>query len=228
MKLASDALKYPFEYYQPTAIRLSKIMSDQEAREEYSRLRSIAVKRLRRLGETEFKNTQTYVNNIGQFPTLKDIGSMSELAAKLNEVARFISSERSTVTGQRRIMSQTLKSLRSHGIDINAGEYLDFMQFMDAWREVDKQNKYHDSERVMELYYQARRLNINPYTLLRDFETWYNNSDKLEDFERGNTSRQISAETVRKQLGIYKTRMSKNEREEREEILADLRYKYRK
>lgn len=228
MKRANDVLSYPFEYYQPTAIRLAKVMSESEVREEYSRLRSIAVKRLKRLGDSEFKNTQIYVNNIGQFPMLKDIGSMSELAHKLNDVARFVSSERSTIRGQKLIRERTLKSLESHGIKVSKNEYLDFMQFMDAWREVDKQNKFKDSERVIELFYQARRLNINPYSLLRDFDTWYENSAKLADIESWDITKQVDADNLRKKLHIRKAASDKRERKEREEILDELRYRYRK
>lgn len=228
MAKASAALAYPWEYYQPTAQRLARTLTDKQAREEYTRLRAIANKRIKRLGESEFRNTEAYTQNMRGFPALKDIPNMGELAQQLNEVARFVSSNRSSVSGQRDIMKRTKGALVSHGVDfvqdMTPEEYLAFMRFMDHWRDIDKGQKQRDSERVLELFFQARRLNLRPSSLLRDFNEWYNNVEELQAMEApANPGKNPSdASRLRKRLGVGRDKLSKQERAERAQYLRDL------
>ena len=72
------ALKFPREYYYPEALKAGSL-TDQQMRQEYSRLRAIANKRLQRFEGTKYENSQTYLRNVGKYVPLSAIGSQREL-----------------------------------------------------------------------------------------------------------------------------------------------------
>lgn len=98
----------PWEY-NPQAL---ENRTERELRKEYSRLRSIANKRLDRLMNSEFADSQAVAYNAGLYIPLAAVQSKSELKHLLTDLARFILSEQSTVTGQRAIVQRLLKTWR--------------------------------------------------------------------------------------------------------------------
>lgn len=107
---------------------------DAAMRKEYSRLRSIARKRLERLGKSEFAETAEYQLNKSHYPKLEKIQSSYELANRLTDLQKFLAAKGSTVTGQKRIQKAKLETLHEHGYTfVNKGnirEFGEFMQFM--------------------------------------------------------------------------------------------------
>lgn len=96
----------PWEY-NPQAL---DARSDRELRKEYSRLRSIANKRIERLMASEFADSQAVAYNAGIYIPLAAVQSRSELKHLLTDLARFITSEQSTITGQRAIVRRLVKT----------------------------------------------------------------------------------------------------------------------
>lgn len=97
---ARAALKYSPELYTPYAL---ESWPDSQMRKEYTRLRDIAQKRLKRLSQDPISGTSdVYKEFAGGFPTIKSMrGDRKALEQALADVARFVRSKESTVGGAR-------------------------------------------------------------------------------------------------------------------------------
>ena len=113
-------------------------MDIKEIRKEYSRLRSIARKRLERMGRSEFAGTQTYRYFKDRIPTVEEISdySKSKWMMKLRELQAFIASERSTITGMKKIRKESLQTLHENGYDfIDQSNWKTWIDFIDWWHD---------------------------------------------------------------------------------------------
>ena len=104
---ARAALKYKPELYTPFAL---ESWPDKDLRKEYSRLRDIAQKRIKRLGKDPIAGTSDiYKEFAGGFPTLKNIGTdRRTLEQSMADIARFVRSESSTVGGAREAFKRNI------------------------------------------------------------------------------------------------------------------------
>ena len=117
-------------------------------RREYSRLRSIANKRLARIGNTEFRVTDTYQYNKGRFVPLSEITSNAELRAKAVQVSRFLNSDTGSLSGLQKLRDQQIEILRKHGYDFVTREnYFEFVEYMEAGKDL-LSSRIYDSERI--------------------------------------------------------------------------------
>lgn len=177
------AVKYnlPPEAYFPGGITILKATGEAEARKEYQRLRRIAQKRLARFVGTQYEDTDVYKNRAIKYPfkpssQLKDVRS---LQAALSDVRGFLDSDRSTITGLKRIDKKTISSLHANGYTfVNMGNIKAFGEFMEAAR-IKAGGRMFASDRVAELYDAAERKKIPPEQLLKDFEYWRKNVEEL-------------------------------------------------
>lgn len=177
------AVKYnlPPEAYFPGGITILKAAGEAEARKEYQRLRRIAQKRLARFVGTQYEDTDTYKNRAIKKPfkpssELKDVRS---LQAALSDVRGFLDSERSTITGLKRIDKKTVTTLQANGYTfVNMGNIKAFGEFMEAAR-IKAGRRMFASDRVAEMYDAAERKSIPPEELLKDFEYWRKNVEEL-------------------------------------------------
>lgn len=125
-----DALTWQYDVYYP--YRLEQI-DERALRKEYSRLREIANRRLKRLLASEYKETDLAKEYAGGFAILAEV---EDLSRELTTLARFIASERTSVTGLQRIEKQTISTLHRHGYTfINAGNVGQFGTFMEEMRQ---------------------------------------------------------------------------------------------
>ena len=83
--------KFPISAYFPQA--LQEGYTEKELRKEYSRLRDVAQKSLKRMGQSEFRVTQTYLRNKDLYKPLKEIKSKTELVDLLSSVAQMLSAK---------------------------------------------------------------------------------------------------------------------------------------
>ena len=129
-------LSFPVFDYNPQS--LSKY-TEKELRKEYSRLRTIANKRLNRLMESEFKDTQAVYRNAGLFIPLKGVRNESELKHLLVDVSKFILSEQSTVTGQANIVRRLAKTWSEDKgfANIHEGNVRSWVEFLDYVQSVE-------------------------------------------------------------------------------------------
>lgn len=163
---------YKYSYYG------QRELTDAQIRKEYSRLRSIAKKRLERISKTELKETQTYLNYSRQgFPTLKELSNRNNIQAAFNRVASFLRTD-TTVSGLRREMMRRLEVLHSHGYNfIDIENQWDFYRFMHYAQKLLK-HLYYDSDKLVEAFY--NEYNSDEYNL-GDLEERFKNF--IEDRE---------------------------------------------
>lgn len=135
----------PVEQYTPYAllVKLGKEeISERDLRREYTRLRNIAQKRIKRLRDDallkRLENVKDAIS-VG-FPTLKEIGkSSTALVGHLAGLRAFLTKEVSTVYGARRIFERNVRKAREVvGDFVNDGNYPDFDRFMQFARETTR------------------------------------------------------------------------------------------
>lgn len=125
-----DALTWQYDDYYP--YRLEQL-DERALRKEYSRLREIANRRLKRLLASEYKETDLAKEYAGGFAILAEV---EDLPRELTILARFVASERTSVTGLQRIEKQTISTLHQHGYTfVNAGNVGQFGAFMEEMRQ---------------------------------------------------------------------------------------------
>lgn len=152
------------------AYSVSALMNRPEAevRKEYSRLRSIARKRLERLGKSEFSSSQAYQMNKKGFKPIAQLQGQ-QLYYNLNALMRFLTAKSSTVTGQKEIRKKQIETFHEHGYTfINVSNYTMFIDFMETVREVTKDLNL-PSEEIAEFFGSDFKKSVSVEKLVQDF-----------------------------------------------------------
>lgn len=198
------SLKYNAEWYLPNNT-LSRTIPDKQIRAEYTRLRDIAQKRIKRLGESEWRSSETYQRYKGGFPKLSEIPNRTNLSYELAKLSRFVSAKTTTVTGLRHQRTEQLKSLKKHGYDFVNKKNIDkFVQFMEDFRNKELGRRKEGSPIVVELFYQTERLGLDPKVVARDFDYWLSNLETMAQIQpiKGKTAGSSTA--IRKKIARRK------------------------
>ena len=173
-------LSYPQEYYMPELLRQG-ILTPEQMKAEYTRLRNVANKRLLRMQDTRFENYQSFQQNVGKFIPVSQISSERELIYRLSEVERFISAKTSTISGIRDIERRTLESLQDAGYTfVNAKNLAAFGEFMTEYR-AQHLNEIYDSDEAYKLFVETQKRGIGLSKIRGDFEFWMEQRDTLAD-----------------------------------------------
>lgn len=164
------ALKWGISEYTPRSLRG---LDPREVRQEYTRQRDIAMKRLNRMegrGETGW----FYQYNKERFPYTRSL-SDEEIRYKLSELADFIESPFSTVRGWSGVKQKTIDTLHAHGYEgINQKNLKDFGRFMEFYR-ASGYAKQFSSKRVAKMYSRVRsgkRSRSGAAVLLKAWDKW--------------------------------------------------------
>jgi predicted glycosyltransferase involved in capsule biosynthesis len=141
-------------------------------RKEYTRLRAIANKRIKRLAQSEWKDSQIFLENQAGFARLSQIHNDRTLRHELSQLARFVSSERSQISGQNRIRRKTVATLRDRGYDfVNVKNFREFADFMEFARTANL-GKLYDSEKVADLYEELDKKDVPKEELGKAYKEW--------------------------------------------------------
>lgn len=130
-------------------------------RAEYTRLRDIAQKRVKRLGQSEFKESAAYKSHvvkitdnkgkvIKEYPGFRKLSDMDprDLAKAMSELSKFVHASTSTVTGQKEARSKTQEKFREdYKLELNNDNFFPFLKVLNELR---RQKRVYDSERVLE------------------------------------------------------------------------------
>ena len=178
-------LSWAPEEYTPSNIKaMLEAGKESIVRKEYTRLRDISQKRLKRLKAAGYENTEVYRSNVNHYPLLKNIKSKSELAQRLSDLSRFILSERSTVSGLKDLRSRRVKALHEHGFTfVDDSNYGEFAEFMEAYKNELLDMEY-DSGDAAELYGVVVKHKLDPEKVKGDFEFWLENIDAAMKMRR--------------------------------------------
>ena len=160
-------LAWDYDVYYP--YRLEQ-MDESALRKEYTRLRKIANKRLARLQASKYKDTDLAKEYAGGFEILANV---ADLPRELTVLARFVASEKSSITGLKRMENQTIRTLNQHGYTfVNAGNVGQFGAFMEEMRQAGY-SKLYSSEFLANWWSEkGRSKRDNAYKLKQEFEKY--------------------------------------------------------
>lgn len=131
--------------YTPQSLRAS--LSKSEINKEYSRLRSIAQKRLARLAKSKFKGSTTFKYYDNFFKKIKDLeGGVSY--EMLTEINRFLQGPMSTIKGQNAIRNQRIETLRKYGYEVSDENFDKLTDVLDYLRDT-YQDLFYDSDALI-------------------------------------------------------------------------------
>lgn len=189
----------PEEWYYPEALKSGTLMV-KEMRKQYTYFRDIAMKRLKRLGESEFADSQAYLKNINQFKPLSRIETQAELEKRLYTVQKFLRSKGSTISGQKAIRKKAVEAAHEKGLDfINESNIADFGQYMDYLRAKYKGAQF-DSERALRLFTASKKKDVDPLEVAEDFEYWKKNVSYFEKVPKIKNDKPHGAEDYKKEI----------------------------
>ena len=148
-------------------------------RAEYTRMRDIAQKRIKRLGESEFAYTHAYTEHPNGFPKLKDI-SPRNFAKAFSELSKFVNAKASSVTGQREIMMKTINTWNEQGIPLSKETYQRTMQILEQMR---RMKIMYDSDTAEDLARTTLVLSDQQFgKVLDNLETFLLHHDSVSDY----------------------------------------------
>ena len=115
-------------------------------RAEYTRMRDVAQKRIKRLGK-QFPESKAYQSHKTGFPKLKELDPR-DFAKAFSELAKFVKAKGSTVTGQKEIKNKTIKTWQDQGLNLNQKNYDKTIKILEEMR---KQKIVYGSDKAVEL-----------------------------------------------------------------------------
>ena len=161
-------------------------MTMSEMRRQYSELRSIARKRVQRLGTGEFSWTKTYRNAFYQFHTqfrpiasLGDI-SKSKMAELIKDLDAFVHNKEYSTRGLQQIRAKSLKTL--HKKDEKTGKvaypfvtrenWREWTEFLDWWRDQQPTKEGSPTRAEMRNYLDNISKGMSEEEAKREFENY--------------------------------------------------------
>ena len=178
-------------------------MTEAQIRAEYSKLRSVANKRLQRLDSAGIgmRALSGY-----RFPTIAQIESSSKdtVASELANVSRWLGDYRSTLTGERQFISEFQEMMRSkkYGSLVETPEDVyKVIGLLDDLREKYKNDllRYRSGltdKDIFDALQQAQRLNMPIEALKQNIELFVANMDALEKVQPTKGGRTFSSSRV--------------------------------
>ena len=153
--------------------QISKL-SDAQINKAYSELRSIANKRLAR---QQAQNIGIRARTGFRFPTIADINSSSKdtVGAALADVSAFLRSDRTTIKGEKKAISEFRDRISSMGypdLVSDLDSTYNTMEYLDQLRE-EYSNKLYDSGDVLDVLQHAQKLNIDKEILDKNIQKFY-------------------------------------------------------
>ena len=175
--------EYPEELYNLSVLK-SNMLSEKEMRKEYAYLRSVALKRVKRLDKSRFSDSDFLERYRNTFSKPSSQISENDLAYGLSDLYKFLSSDLSTIRGQKRYESERINGLHESGYDfIDKRNFKDFGKFMEDWRQSNESLVY-GSETAATLYDEFTRLKIDPNVIKKDWQEYVNKVYEISNIKR--------------------------------------------
>lgn len=118
-----------------------------ELRKEYSRLRSIAQKRIGRIEKSAIpftKGARPY------FSKLINIVTERDFVREYAELSRFIESPSSTAKGRRERRDKTIDTLQKRGFNVDKSNYMQFLNFIEWFKHSEYSAKYDSNSDIVQ------------------------------------------------------------------------------
>ena len=179
---ARAQLVKPKSAYTVSSIELAGSFTYAEAKKEYQRLRNIANKRLKRLADSGYSDTDIYRAHAGKYLPASAFDTPRKLYQALSSLAWFIEAKGSTISGQREYEQKMLSTLAGHygtPEDMDLKKYGEFMEFMRA----KYQGKEYDSDRSAKIYRESLKKGISLSQLKYHQKVFYDNEKRLSQMK---------------------------------------------
>lgn len=151
-------------------------------RAEYTRMRDVAVKRIKRL-EKQFPESKAYQRWVdpktGQVKMPEKLRDMDKrnLAKAFSELAKFVGAKGSTVSGQKEIKKKTIQAWQKQGLNLNGRNYDRAIKILEELR---KRKLVYGSDKVVELADAMMTLDDQQVDdILSRIESVFNNLDEV-------------------------------------------------
>lgn len=169
-----------------------------EARAEYVRLAKAANKRIQRIRESEYSASAAAQRQM--FGSVKALKTERQVYAALQQVARFTSQKTSSISGIKEVEKKQLETMREMGYTfLNKGNIHEFGEFMKQVRKhANVKNLQGVSDRIVNLFKEAKRKRIDTQTLAKDFQFWLDHETELDTMKRSNTT--MSSDEARERI----------------------------
>lgn len=196
------------EAYTPSGIRFG-LITEREARKEYSRLRAVAVKRLARLKGTEGEQYSAF-RRYGKegFAKLDQITSEGSLARELTAVYDFLNLRTSSISAIRSARREALETLQDRGFAfVNKSNIREFGEFMESARQQQLVIKNAGgSDPIAKFYETVKRLALDPKEVERNFAEYLRRKDELKAMPTPiSKNKRKNTKELRDALGIKRT-----------------------
>ena len=167
------------EYYTLDALRHADIWTDENIKSEYTRLRKIAVERLREISKSELgRASKTWYYNQNRFAPASKLRPY-ERKVLLAEAAKMIQAKTGTLAGIRRYRTEAIKTFHKHGYEfVNEENFLDIGEFFREWK--DSEFRGYGSMAALDFY---EKIN-SPEAFERAVQKTNNSSKVFEDFKQ--------------------------------------------
>lgn len=181
--------------YMPTTSKFSL----KEARAEYSRLRKIAEKRLKRLGQSEFKTGEVYRKYKDAFQPLPKNASAERVRKMLSEVARFTERKQASISGLRESQKRQIETLQDRGYGwINKDNISTFNDYMARIMKFTAAKAY-DSEEIVDLVHDFMDADLDPDDVAEDFEDYMNGVKEIPEMPEEDEDEEEALEEIRQE-----------------------------
>lgn len=189
--MAKSKITEPKSYERFTPYKINK-MTESQIRREYSKLRSVANKRLTRMQKL---NIGMKAREGFRFPTIKEIeGSIYSVGSMLADVSKWVSDYRSSVTGEKQFLNdfQEMFTEKGYGDLVETPEQIyTTIKFLESIRE-DYNDQLLPSGDALDALQQAERLKIPHEILLENIDLFVAHLDDLENVQPTKGGRKFS------------------------------------
>lgn len=202
MAVREASLKYEYRQYTVYANRIGAGIPKGEIRKEYTRLRDILNKRIKRIQESDFKNQGIAGKFPGGLPKLADI-TPEDLPYMLQQAATALTSKSGSLKGLQQRKQSAVESFRERGYtQINESNFNEFVNFLEEAKDRGIAKVY-GSDYIVNMYENSQAIGISPDEIMKDFDWWAANIEKAEQAQirLENRGEDVNAESLRAEIG---------------------------
>lgn len=169
--------RHDIDWYYPS--NSAAHFSTKELRALYSDYAKVARKRIKRLRDSEFYDTEAAAAEFNPLP--KD-ATGSQIRKSLYEVVLYLNRSTSSVSGQKQKLKRFVETMHDRGYDwINMSNAKAFGEFMDQVKEHYGSRKGYYPEGTVDLYEDAIDRGVDPEDLLEAFQYYLDDYQRIPD-----------------------------------------------
>lgn len=160
---------------------------------EYTRMRDIAQKRIRRLSGSEFSESKAYTEHRKGFKKLSEL-DIADFAKAYSELSKFVTAKASSVSGQKAIRQKTIETWNRQGIPLTKENYNRTIKILEEMR---KRKIVYGSDTAEEVARLTLELSDDQFDdVLDNLEEYLTHTKELSDFMESHYDAQTGYQLV--------------------------------